>query len=565
MSMPALNKGAQRPELPPFISGGRGGTTVCRLASPRPARQAPCFSARSAGNPLWSILPSLAPPYKGGELLSLRSTNSVTAESTFCCRGARSWLFLLVVTCLFLSSTSTAEAAKAGPLKAGAATSNITPSLGASIVGGFKPYPATHIHDELHARCLVLDNGEQRVALVICDLLGIHRCVSDEARRLIQAETGMPRDNVLISATHTHSAGTALGAGRYKVDQEPDEYQRFVAGRIADGVRRAINVLRPAEFAFGTADAPEHVFNRRWYMRPGTVPANPFGGTDLVKMNPPAGSPNLTEPAGPTDPTVSFLALREPDGRPIALYAAYSLHYVGGVGPGHVSADYFAMFCSELTRLQAAEPRDIPYVAMLANGTSGDINNINFRQPRPGKPNYEQMRFVAHDVARKVNDAVGTLKFSGEIVLGARYREPVIGSRRPTADQMEWAKKTLAAASEDREKWDLSAIYADRTQHLSAAPETVPTPLQLLRIGPAMIGSMPTEVFCEIGLEFKDRSALKPAFLVSIAHGYLGYLPTPRHHELGGYETWLGTNRLERDASVKMLNELVEMTKELAP
>lgn len=475
-------------------------------------------------------------------------------------------IWLLVFTCFncIASNAMVVEAATPGPLKAGAATSNITPPLGGSIVGGFKPYPATHIHDELHARCLVLDNGDKRLAIVICDLLGMHRTVSDEARRLIQAETGIPREQVLISATHTHSAVSALGAGRYKTEQELDEYQKFVSRRIADGVRRAVNLLRPAEIAFGTADAPEHVNNRRWFMRPGTLPANPFGGTDLVKMNPPAGSANLTEPAGPTDPVISFLAVREPNGRPIGLYAAYSLHYVGGVGPGHVSADYFAMFCSELTKLQNADQQDPPFVAMLANGTSGDINNINFRLPRPAKPNYEQMKFVAGDVAQKVHAAIKDVKYRSDVMLDARYREPVLNSRRPTEEQMAWAKKTLAAAPADREKWDLPAIYAERTANLALAPETIAVPLQVLRIDHVAIGSMPTEVFCEIGLEFKDRSAIKPAFLVSIAHGYYGYLPTPRHHDLGGYETWLGTNRLEKEASVKMLNGLVEMTQELA-
>lgn len=61
------------------------------------------------------------------------------------------------------------------PLQAGAATSNITPPLGTRIVGGFAPYPAEHIHDELHARCLVLDDGQTRLALVVCDLLGHNR------------------------------------------------------------------------------------------------------------------------------------------------------------------------------------------------------------------------------------------------------------------------------------------------------------------------------------------------------------------------------------------------------
>jgi len=471
---------------------------------------------------------------------------------------------LLALAVALTSLAIQTAAAEAGPLKAGAATSNITPQLGGKIVGGFKPFPATHIHDELHARCLVLDNGETRIALVVCDLLGLHRKVSDEARRMIQEETNIPRENVLISATHTHSGVSALGGNRFKIEQDLDDYQQFIARRIADGVRCAINLLRPAEIAWGTVDIPEHVFNRRWFMRPGTMPPNPFGTTDLVKMNPPAGSPNLVEPAGPTDPGLSFLAVREPEGRPIALYAAYSLHYVGGVGPGHISADYFAMFCNELSRLQDADHQDPPYVAMMANGTSGDINNINFREPRPRKAAYEQMRYVAHDVARKVHSALAGLKYSGDVVLASRYREPMIGTRRPTQDQIAWAKETLKNAPEDRQDWNLSAIYADRVMQLIDAPETTAVPLQVLRVGPATIGTMPNEIFCEIGLEFKERSELKPAFLVSIAHGYLGYLPTPRHHDLGGYETWISTNRLERDASVKMLNELIEMTKELA-
>ena len=77
-------------------------------------------------------------------------------------------------------------AAESPPLRAGAATSNITPDLGTIIVGGFVPYPPQHVHDELHARCLVLDDGKTKLALVVCDLLGLHRSVSVEARRLIE-------------------------------------------------------------------------------------------------------------------------------------------------------------------------------------------------------------------------------------------------------------------------------------------------------------------------------------------------------------------------------------------
>ena len=122
------------------------------------------------------------------------------------------WALPIALTCLTVAAAdATVPAATDAGLRAGAAAVNITPPLGEPIVGGFHPFPATHVHDELHARCLVLDDGATKIALVICDLLGIHRSVSDEARRIIAAETGIPRENVLISATHTHSATTALG------------------------------------------------------------------------------------------------------------------------------------------------------------------------------------------------------------------------------------------------------------------------------------------------------------------------------------------------------------------
>jgi hypothetical protein len=468
--------------------------------------------------------------------------------------------YLPFTLCLLLTL---ATSAAAGELRAGAATSNITPPLGQSIIGGFAPFPSTHVHDELHARCLVLDDGSTKLALVVCDLLGMHRLVSEEARRLIEKQTGIPPARVLISATHTHSASSALGQNRFQHEQMLDDYQQFVAQRIADGVQRAANTLRPAEIGFGTAQAPEHVFNRRWHMQPGTVPENPFGTIDQVKMNPPAGSPNLTEPAGPTDPTVSLLAVRELGGKPISVYAAYSLHYVGGVGNGHISADYFAIFCEQLARLLDAEWLDPPFVALMANGTSGDVNNINFRTPRPRQEPYAQMRHVAEDVAAKVHAAMSKVEYQREITLDSRYREPTLTWRKPTAEQLDWAKKTAAAGPKVAGRTDLAVIYAERTLAMAEYPETTSVPLQVLRIGDVAIGSMPCEVFAEIGLEFRSTSPLQPAFLVSIAHGYFGYLPTPRQHRLGGYETWLGTNRLEVEASDKLLAELLAMAAEL--
>ncbi|MEN9576613.1 MAG: hypothetical protein RL514_4468 [Verrucomicrobiota bacterium] len=474
-------------------------------------------------------------------------------------------LWLLCVAHLLVATALAAEP-RPKQLRAGAATANLTPPLGAEIVGGFLPFPATHVHDELLARCLVLDDGTTRMALVVCDLLGLHRSVSVEARKQIEEATGIPAANVLISATHTHSAASALGdAPRgYFSDRELNDYQRFIARRIADGVRNALNLLRPAQIAFGTAEAPEHVFNRRWFMKEGTVPVTPFGSkTERVKMNPPGGSADLVEPAGPTDSTVSFIALREPNGRLISVFSAYSLHYVGGVGNGQLSADYYGLYCDALKKLQASAENDPPFVALMANGTSGDVNNINFRTPRPGQPAYAQMRFVAEDIANKVHTALAKVNWKDTAPLAARYRELDIAWRKIEPELLAWAKDAEARPTSALGKANLSAIYGGRVLRLAQASPATKTPVQVLRIGDVCIGTTPCETFAETGLEFKQRSPFAQSFMVELAHGYYGYMPTPRHFALGGYETWPGTNSLEPQASVKMMEALLAMAKEL--
>ena len=214
----------------------------------------------------------------------------------------------LVCICAIAFVSSRGVCQETGPVfQAGAAVSNITPPLGELIVGGWQPFPAKHIHDELFARCLVLDDGTTKLAFVICDNVGIPREVFELARRYLHDETGLPVDNVLMASTHTHSATTASGPSKVIWQDELTDYQNFIARRISDGVRRALNNLEPAKIAWGSADEPSEVFNRRWYVTDPGMLLNPFGGTDKVRMNPPAGSASLLRPAGPIDPQISFL------------------------------------------------------------------------------------------------------------------------------------------------------------------------------------------------------------------------------------------------------------------
>jgi hypothetical protein len=173
-------------------------------------------------------------------------------------------------------TTPQATGSKPGKIfKAGASTSNITPRLGEGIVGNFgTPPPAVHIHDQLHARSIVLDDGDTRLVFVVVDNVGVNQEVFDEAKRLINVATGLPKENVLTSSTHTHSATSAGGSGDkrrgYNKGGPLDEYQSFLARRISDGVQVAINNLQPARIGWGVGNVPQHLFNRRWKMKSGS-------------------------------------------------------------------------------------------------------------------------------------------------------------------------------------------------------------------------------------------------------------------------------------------------------
>jgi hypothetical protein len=471
----------------------------------------------------------------------------------------------ILISLILLSPLAVSHGAQKTPpraFRAGAAASNITPPLGELIVGGWKPYPARHIHDELYAKCLVLDDGKTQIAIVLCDNVGIPREVFDTAKTLIKKETGLPPSHVLTAATHTHSATTARGANPLVPDWKFTGYQGFLARRIADGVQRAINNLEPARIGWGRAEEKSQVFNRRWHVTNKALLRNPFGGVDTVRMNPPRGDKSLLRPAGPVDPEIAFLTVQSRDGRPIALLANYSLHYVGGVGPGHVSADYFGVFAHRIAELLKAEKTDPPFVGILSNGTSGDINNINFRERGVRKKPYEKMREVGRLVAQRVHYAHKSVKYHDWVALGAMQKDLVLKVRKPTEEQLRYFENVMT--NKQRKPYYVhERTYADRVAQLAKSPDTVSIPLQAIRIGDVGIAAIPFEVFVEIGLEIKQKSPFPRSFTIELANGSYGYLPTPAQHKLGGYETWMGTNRVEKTASDKITKSVLGMLSEL--
>ncbi len=448
-------------------------------------------------------------------------------------------------------------------LRAGACAVDITPTTFPVSSSGSMTHRTTDgAHDPLHARCLVLDNGETKIALVTCDSCMIPREIYDAAKKQASEATGISTDHILCSATHTHTAVSVAPTFQSLVEEG---YIDFLADRIAESIIQADSQLEPAQIGWGIGNNPRQVFNRRWFLRPGTPIADPFDrGTDKVRMNPSANSKSLLQPAGPVDPQVPVLAVQAVGGRPIALWANYSLHYVGGVPANSLSADYFGEFARQFAGLIGASETNSPFVAAMTNGTSGDINNVNFFEGRAQQRPFEQIRLVAADVAASAHVAYQRIEYEDWVPLKMHEAEIELGVRRPDDEELSRAKKLIEEAGPG--PWnDRRLIYANETLDMAKYPATVKVKLQAIRIGDLGIVSSPCETFVETGLAIKKRSPLKPTFTIELANGYNGYLPTPQQHTLGGYETWRAkSSYLSVDAEPKIRRTLLKLLDEVA-
>lgn len=475
---------------------------------------------------------------------------------------------VIAATLIFVGFSTSTHAAEKITLRAGAVAIDISPTVLPSPLGnGFKRQSVGKIHDPLWARALVLDDGVTTLAMVVVDSTLVTREIYDDAKRVAEAATGIPTANMLMSATHNHSAPAV---GELGLNQPDEHYPKLLRAKLAEAVIEAHRRLQPAKVAVGAIDEPSEVFCRRWKIREGKVPADPFGRTtDKVKMNPGGLGADLLEPAGPVDPQVSIIAAQTLDGRPLALFATYSLHYVGGVPVGQFSADYFAEFANQVKQRLGGDEH---FTAAMANGTSGDINNHDYRKvpakdakrPEP----MERCREVAAKLADRALEAYRGMTFRGDLKLGARERKLTVKHRLPTAEDVAWATKMIGPLREEmvNEIATVQGVYAYETLRMAAPtfPKTAELKLQVMRIGDAAIATIPNEAFAQIGLNIRAASPLKLTFTVGLANGYHGYLPTPEQHALGGYETWrCRWSPLEVEASTKIEKTLGEMLRSL--
>lgn len=457
-----------------------------------------------------------------------------------------------------LPRVSAAEAPGEGdrPFRAGAVAVDITPDWFPVVVnGGFQPHYAQKAQDPLHARAMVLDDGQTQVAIVVVDICVMDRATCDEAKAAAQKRTGIPAGRMFISATHCHSAPAAVGA----LGTDPDErYRKFLPGKIAEAVQRAQKNLAPAEIGWAVGSLPGVPQSRRWIARPDKIKEDPFGEmTTRATMHPGYRNPEWEEPSGPMNPDVPVIAVRRPGGRPVALLSNFSIHYVGAAA---LSADYFGVFARRIGELIGAGEGDPPFVGMLSNGVSGDAYLRDYSRKEPEK---FDMHTIAETVAQEAARAYKTIQWHKRLPLAVEEEDLELAVRPA---RVEWGNKVMAQIEkEKRPLKSLTDFYAREQLLLAEMPKTRKLRLEVVRIGGLAMVGIPCEVFAITGLRIRAASPFDYTFTVMLANGWDGYLPPPEQMAMGGYTTWLARSScLEPQAEPKIRAAVAKLLEQAA-
>ncbi|NPV53373.1 MAG: hypothetical protein HPY71_07605 [Firmicutes bacterium] len=468
-------------------------------------------------------------------------------------------------------------------MKAGVAKAVITPYVGIALEGNVRDKGSQGIHDDLYVRALVLqaDDGTE-LGIIASDLVGVPQDFCDGVRAMVEAETGIPRGNVMVTASHTHSGPAMLGLFGIEVDQG---YTEVLKRKFAGAAKMARNRLREAQVRFAVGEEASVAFNRRIRMKDGTLRMNwEFIDCDESLRRGIAG------PAGPVDPEIAIMEVRGAGGEPLCVFFNYALHPAILAGDNFdISADYPGYSMRLIEAVTGA-------VAMYTNGADGNVNHINVNDPEQGRGFGEAERVGTIVGAEVIKALARTRKASrpvpsgqtGSIAPAAGAAGPAMHTplactskvidvprRRLSSAEVEAARK-VAGGKTFQELSKLLAlvdgvpdeIYALEILELAALREKDPCAhleLQAFRVGDAAFVAVPGELFVEFGLEIKARSPLKPTFVVGYANGYEGYIPTEKAFSEGGYEPRTArTSQLAEEAGRLITEAAVELLGDLA-
>jgi hypothetical protein len=426
-------------------------------------------------------------------------------------------------------------------LKGGCAKVNITPPLGIPLIGSYGK-PSDDVLDELYAKAMVLNDGNNTIAIVSADLLYTPlEEITNPAREIIKEKLGIPEQNVLICATHTHSGPEVFTRakvpreGRLPASQIDQSYLATLIKKIASSVLIAHKKMAAVRIGAAKGQIPEILYNRRPKSADGVVKMAftlPPGVTATKKINVcPDGDVKVTFTLpdeqekldfGPIDPEVRVLRVEDVDGRIVACLVNFGCHPVC-IYPHlstAISADYPAYVAQVVEQAEGG-------MCLFALGLAG--NTV------------------------PVQRGVGPRQQIGKALGGEALRRLQFVT---TADDisLKAIKKEIAFPTK-------KAPAQDGTVD-DAARDHVTTEIQVLKLGDIYILGLPGEILVEVGLEIKKRAGLENLLVVSLSNDTVGYVCHSRAYEEGGYEPGSGTN-LAKGAGEIMIKEALDLINQI--
>ena len=439
-------------------------------------------------------------------------------------------------------------------LHAGVAVTDITPSIGYRMSGYFNERLSTGILNPLHAKALVLRQGATRVAMVFCDIIGLSPGVSKRAREQAQQETGIPVENILLAATHSHTGPLYHDALRdYLHEQaiakqgkdpyEEQDYPALLVAGIVEAIRQADAGMQPVKLEAGVAQQQGLSFNRRFHMKDGTV-----------RFNPGQLNPDIVRAAGPIDPGVGIVLLRSADNKNVpAGIVNFPLH-LDTTGGTQYAADYPYHVEQTLRQTLGNE-----FVLLFGTGTCGDINHIDVTTKERLKSDV-----IGRTLAGTVAASLPSLKPVASPALAVRRAVVDAPLQKFTPEEVERAKQEMPKVGTG----DLSFLEQVRAFKIldvqSRTGPTLPLEVQVFRLSNevAVVG-LPGEVFVELGLAIKQASPFPTTLVIELCQDECGYVPTRKAFAEGSYETV--NSRIAPGGGEMMVEAAVRLLKELGP
>jgi neutral ceramidase len=437
-------------------------------------------------------------------------------------------------------------------LHAGVAVADITPPIGYRMCGYFTERLSTGVLNPLHAKALVLRQGSTRAAMVFCDLIGLPADVSRRAREQVEQELGIPQDHILLAGTHSHTGPLYFDALRDHLHEkalakhgtgpcEKKDYASDLVAGIVKAIKEAEVEVRPIQAQAGVAQQQGLSFNRRFYMKDGTV-----------RFNPGVLNPDIVRAAGPIDPGVGMVFFRGPHGNGIlASLVNFALH-LDTTGGTLYAADY--PYFMEQTLRESLGP---DFTLLFGTGTCGDINHIDVTMKDRLKP-----EMIGATLGRTITASVAQAEAIDRPRLAVRRAVVEVPMQQFTAAEIEQARRDMDKIGTSDLSF-LDQVKAYKIMDVQArGGSTVPLEVQVFRLSDevAIVG-LPGEVFVEHGLAIKKASPFPVTLVIELCQDDPAYIPTRKAFTEGSYETVNsrtapGGGEVMTDLAIRLLGEL---------